>query len=54
MQGEERMSLPLPEGGRPVEKNPYGANRKARRALKAEDRRAARRIKRLIGRLNAK
>lgn len=33
------------------EKNPFGTNRKARRAQKAEDRRATRRIKRLIRKL---
>lgn len=34
------------------DKNPYGLNRKARRALKAENRKAARRIRSLVKRLS--
>lgn len=42
-----------PTGARPIEKNPHGMNRKARRAQASEDRRAERAVRRAIASLDA-
>lgn len=44
---------PIPTGAKPVEKNPYGPNRKARRAQASDDRRETRVITKMIKRLSS-
>ncbi len=43
----DEQYTPAPSGAKPIEANPYGPNRKARRALLAADRRAKRRMARI-------